>query len=244
MPDAKKSTNSQAVVLLSGGMDSCVCAAIAIEKHGAPHVALLHAGYGQRTQQSERQAFDAIADYYQIEQRLIVQLDHFRSIGGSALTDGNIAVPEKHLHNSSHAQPEIPVTYVPFRNAHFLSVAVSWAEVIGAHSIYIGAVAEDSSGYPDCRPEYYRVFQDLIRVGTRPETEIEIVTPVITLKKSEIIRKGVELDAPLHLTWSCYQNEDAACGVCDSCALRLRGFQEAELRDPIAYRQAISWTDL
>jgi 7-cyano-7-deazaguanine synthase len=239
MPAAKKLATAKAVVLLSGGMDSCVCAAIAIQKHGAANVALLHAGYGQRTQRRERQAFESIADFYNVQHRLIVQLDHFRAIGGSALTDGNIAVPENQLPQASHdaSANEIPVTYVPFRNAHFLSVAVSWAEVIGAHSIYIGAVAEDSSGYPDCRPEYYRIFQELIRVGTRPETQIEIVTPVIALRKSEIIRQGVELGAPLHLTWSCYQNEDAACGACDSCVLRLRAFAEAGARDPISYRR-------
>jgi 7-cyano-7-deazaguanine synthase len=233
---ASNAQNVKAVVLLSGGMDSCVCAAIAIQAHGAEHVALLHVGYGQRTQKHERQAFESIADFYHIHQRLIVQLDHFRAIGGSALTDGSIAVPE-HLHISdSPATNEIPVTYVPFRNAHFLSVAVSWAEVLGAHSIYIGAVAEDSSGYPDCRPEYYRVFQDLIRVGTRPETNIEIATPVIALKKSAILRKGLELGAPLHLTWSCYQREDIPCGVCDSCLLRMRAFAEAGASDPISDR--------
>jgi 7-cyano-7-deazaguanine synthase len=233
--------NHKAVVLLSGGMDSCVCAAIARHNHGPAGVALLHAGYGQRTQRREQQAFTDIADFYQMEPRLVVQLDHFRAIGGSALTDKNIAVPE---HNLSAAeatkQSSIPVTYVPFRNAHFLSVAVSWAEAIGAGAIYIGAVAEDSSGYPDCRPEYYRAFQQLIREGTRPQTEIEIVTPVITLKKSEIIRRGVELGAPLHLTWSCYQGEEFACGVCDSCLLRLRAFAEAGVPDPIPYRAGVS----
>ncbi len=222
-------------MLLSGGMDSCVCAAMAVQTHGAQNVALLHAGYGQRTQQRERQAFEAIANFYRVTKRLVVQLDHFRAIGGSALTDTNIAVPENQ-HDSSAS--EIPVTYVPFRNAHFLSVAVSWAEVIGARLIYIGAVAEDSSGYPDCRPEYYRVFQELIRVGTRPETQIAVTTPVISLKKSEIICKGIEAGAPLHLTWSCYQNEHLACGVCDSCLLRLRAFAEAGLCDPISYRLA------
>jgi 7-cyano-7-deazaguanine synthase len=235
MPAAKNTNREKAVVLLSGGMDSCVCTAIAIHAHGAENVALLHAGYGQRTQQRERQAFDSIADFYGVTQRLVVQLDHFRAIGGSALTDANIAVPENPLGSNT---VEIPVTYVPFRNAHFLSVAVSWAEVLGAHHIYIGAVAEDSSGYPDCRPEYYRVFQELIRVGTRPETQIAITTPVISLKKSAIIGKGIELGAPLHLTWSCYQNEHLACGVCDSCLLRLRAFAEAGLCDPISYRLA------
>ena len=152
------------------------------------------------------------------------------------MTDSRIAVPENELSAPAEQGSEIPVTYVPFRNAHFLSIGVSWAEAIGAGSIYIGAVAEDSSGYPDCRAEYYRVFQELIGVGTRPETQIEIVTPVIALKKSEIIRKGIELGAPLHLSWSCYQNDDVACGVCDSCLLRLRAFAEAGIADPIAYR--------
>jgi len=230
----------KAVVLLSGGMDSCVCTAIARERHGASNVALLHAGYGQRTQERERRAFEGIADFYGVRQRLVVQLDHFRAIGGSALTDKNISVPENELNAPGPDGSTIPVTYVPFRNAHFLSVAVSWAEAIGAGAIYIGAVAEDSSGYPDCRPEYYRVFQELIRVGTRPETQIELVTPVITLKKSEIIRRGMELGAPLQLTWSCYQNEDAACGTCDSCLLRLRAFEEAGVPDPIPYRRAVS----
>src|SRR6202047_2786180 len=232
--------NVKAVVLLSGGMDSCVCAAIAIRAHGAEHVAFLHAGYGQRTQKRERQAFESIANFYHVPHRLIVQLDHFRAIGGSALTDGSIAVPE-HQHISAHVETnEIPVTYVPFRNAHFLSVAVSWAEVIGANSIYIGAVAEDSSGYPDCRPEYYRVFEQLANVGTRPETQIAIETPVIGMKKSAIVQKGLELGAPLDLTWSCYQYEDDACGVCDSCRLRLQAFAEAGVPDAIPYRVRVA----
>jgi 7-cyano-7-deazaguanine synthase len=229
----------KAVVLLSGGMDSCVCAAIAREKHGASNIALLHASYGQRTESREARAFREIADFYGVTRRLMVRLDHFRAIGGSALTDDSIAVPENELAAPELQNSDIPVTYVPFRNAHFLSVGVSWAEAIGARAIYIGAVAEDSSGYPDCRPEYYRVFQELIRVGTRPETQIEIVTPVIRLKKSEIIRKGSELGAPLQLTWSCYQNEEEACGVCDSCLLRLRAFSEAGVADPIPYRRAV-----
>lgn len=234
------SDSRKAVVLLSGGMDSCVSTAIARERHGTEKLALLHASYGQRTQNRERRAFEEIADFYGVRDRLIVQLDHFRAIGGSALTDEKIAVPENELGASGPHSSAIPVTYVPFRNAHFLSVAVSWAEAMGAGAIYIGAVAEDSSGYPDCRPEYYRVFQELIRAGTRPETQIEIVTPVIALKKSEIIRRGVELGAPLHLTWSCYQDEEAACGACDSCLLRLRAFAEAGVADPIAYRRTVS----
>jgi 7-cyano-7-deazaguanine synthase len=235
MTDSRK-----AVVLLSGGMDSCVSTAIARERHGAGNIALLHAGYGQRTQRRERRAFEEIADFYGVRERLVVQLDHFRAIGGSALTDEKIAVPENELGAPGLHGSAIPVTYVPFRNAHFLSVAVSWAEVIGAGAIYIGAVAEDSSGYPDCRPEYYNVFQELIRVGTRPETQIEIVTPVIQMKKSEIIGRGLALGAPLHLTWSCYQEEEMACGACDSCLLRLRAFAEAGATDPIPYRRVVS----
>jgi 7-cyano-7-deazaguanine synthase len=223
-------------------MDSCVCAAIARERHGAENVALLHAMYGQRTERRERRAFEQIADFYGVRERLVVKLDHFRAIGGSALTDSRIKVPENELEGARPGGKAIPVTYVPFRNAHFLSVGVSWAEAIGAGAIYIGAVAEDSSGYPDCRPEYYRVFQELIRVGTKPETEIEMVTPVIAMKKSEIIRCGRELGAPLHLTWSCYQGEELACGTCDSCLLRLRAFAEAGIPDPIPYRERATGT--
>ena len=234
-----ESKTKRAVVLLSGGMDSCVTLAIARERHGVDDVAAVHAGYGQRTQTREQRAFEEIADFYGIRERLVVQLDHFRAIGGSALTDRKIDVPEGEL-QAQASDGKIPVTYVPFRNAHFLSVAVSWAEVIGAQAVYIGAVAEDSSGYPDCRPEYYKAFQELVRAGTRPETRIEITTPVITMKKSEIILRGVELGAPLHLTWSCYQSEDAACGTCDSCLLRLRAFAEAGLPDQISYRRTVA----
>ena len=218
--------------MLSGGMDSCVTASIARETHD---LALVHASYGQRTERRERQAFDEIADFYAVRERLVVQLDHFAQIGGSALTDARIAVPEGKT-GTPIGGNEIPPTYVPFRNAHFLAVAVSWAEVIGATAVFIGAVAEDSSGYPDCRPEYYRVFQQLVRAGTRPETHIEIVTPVIGMRKWEIVKRGMELGAPLDRTWSCYQFEDAACGACDSCRLRLSAFAEAGIDDPIAYR--------
>jgi 7-cyano-7-deazaguanine synthase len=233
----------EAIVLLSGGMDSCVCAAEAIQNRGKDGVGLLHASYGQRTEARERRAFTEIAAQFGVSQKLLVRLDYFRAIGGSALTDTNIAVPQNELGALDPGGSAIPVTYVPFRNAHFLSVAVSWAEATGANAIYIGAVAEDSSGYPDCRPEYYRAFQELIRRGTRPETSIDIVTPVIRLKKSEIIRRGMELGAPLQLTWSCYQAEEHACGTCDSCLLRLRAFAEAGCSDPIPYARAShAWT--
>jgi 7-cyano-7-deazaguanine synthase len=226
----------KAVVLLSGGMDSCVTAAMARLSH---QLALVHASYGQRTERRERQAFEAIADFYQVRERLVVRLDHFSAIGGSALTDRRIAIPEGPP-DAEVVSTEIPPTYVPFRNAHFLSVAVSWAEVIGANAVFIGAVAEDSSGYPDCRPEYYRVFEELVRVGTRPETQIALETPVIGMRKSAIVRRGIDLGAPLELTWSCYKDEENACGACDSCRLRLRAFAEAGVPDPISYRAAIA----
>ncbi len=219
-------------------MDSCVTAAIAKQTHT---LALLHASYGQRTEKRERRAFEEIAHFYAVRERLVIRLDSLAQIGGSALTDARIAVPESGP-GAPIASSGIPVTYVPFRNAHFLSAAVSWAEVIGATAIFIGAVEEDSSGYPDCRPEYYRIFEELVRVGTRPETKIEICTPVIAVRKREIVRRGNELSAPLALTWSCYQSEDLACGSCDSCRLRLRAFAEAGFPDPIPYAPASKTT--
>jgi 7-cyano-7-deazaguanine synthase len=216
-----------AVVLVSGGMDSCVTAALANREY---RMAFLHVSYGQRTEKRERKAFEEIADFYQVRLRMTCQVDALRQIGGSSLTDARIAVEEANL-----ARQEIPSSYVPFRNAHFLSIAVSWGEVLGARAIFIGAVAEDSSGYPDCRPEYYAVFNKLIRVGTKPETGLKITTPVLRMKKSEIVQTGCSLRAPFHLTWSCYQSEETACGHCDSCALRLRGFREAGVEDPIPY---------
>lgn len=209
-------------------MDSCVTAAIAVSECDA--VAFLHVSYGQRTESRERKAFNDIADHYGVIKRLDVSIEHLAKIGGSSLTDERIAVTEADLGST-----EIPTSYVPFRNANMFSIAVSWAEVIGATAIYIGAVAEDSSGYPDCRPEFYEAFQKVIDTGTKPDTHIEIRTPIIHLSKAEIVRKGVELHAPLHLTWSCYRSENAACGTCDSCALRLRGFERAGVRDSISY---------
>ena len=220
--------SSLAVCLVSGGMDSCVTAAIAREENA--QLAFLHVSYGQRTESRERQAYHDIAGHFDVRQRLNASIAYLKDIGGSSLTDRQITVAEANL-----AAREIPTSYVPFRNSHLLAIATSWAEVIGAERIYIGAVAEDSSGYPDCRPEFYEAFQRTIDVGTRPETNIEIVTPIIHLRKSEIIKRGLELNAPLALTWSCYQSEDVACGRCDSCALRLRGFAKAGAVDPIPY---------
>lgn len=217
------------IVLVSGGMDSCVTAAIA--RTEKDKVAFLHVSYGQRTESRERQAFTDIADYYGVENRLDISIEHLAKIGGSSLTDTAIPVSEADLDS-----PKIPSSYVPFRNANMLSIAVSWAEVIGADSIFIGAVAEDSSGYPDCRPEFYEAFQAVVDSGTKPSTQIEIRTPIIHLDKAAIVKKGFDLDAPLHLTWSCYRREDMACGTCDSCALRLRGFLAAGVPDPISYK--------
>jgi len=224
---------TRSVVLLSGGMDSCVCATLAARDHQA---AAVHVCYGQRTEARELEAFQAICDRLDIPDRLVVRSEALCAIGGSALTDENIAVPESHMIGDG-----IPVTYVPFRNAHFLSVAVSWAEVLGAKKVYIGAVEQDSSGYPDCRPEYYRAFNEVVRAGTKEGT-IQVVTPLIAMRKHEIVTLGLELGAPFDLTWSCYQREDRACGVCDSCQLRLRAFREAGAEDPIPYAEAAART--
>jgi 7-cyano-7-deazaguanine synthase len=221
-------SRSKAIILVSGGMDSCVTAAIA---HGEnDELAFLHVSYGQRTEARERKAFNDIADHYGVKKRLDVSTEYLAKIGGSSLTDASIAVTEANLESK-----EIPTSYVPFRNANLLSIATSWAEVLGAHAIYIGAVAEDSSGYPDCRPEFYEAFEKTIDTGTKPDTHIKIKTPIIHLSKAEIVQKGIEFNAPLHLSWSCYRSEDLACGTCDSCALRLRGFERVGIKDPIEY---------
>lgn len=217
----------RSVVLLSGGMDSCVCAALAARDTNA---AALHVDYGQRTAERERYAFERICDHLGIKQRLVIRNEALGIIGGSALTDEAIEVPQA----GEEIGAEIPVTYVPFRNAHFLAAAVSWAEVLDAEKIYIGAVEQDSSGYPDCRPEYYQAFNEVIKAGTR-EGRIQVVTPLIAMRKVEIVRLGTELGAPFELTWSCYSREDKACGVCESCVLRRRAFAEAKTQDPIPY---------
>lgn len=218
-----------AVVAVSGGMDSCVTAAIANLEY---NLALIHINYGQRTETRELKSFNDIANHYKVEKRLVIDLSHFAKIGGSSLTDKSIEVTKADL-----ASEEIPSSYVPFRNANILSVCVSWAEVIGACAVFVGAVYEDASGYPDCRPQFFEAFEKMANLGTKPETQIKIATPIIHYSKAEIVKKGIELDAPLHLTWSCYQSEDEACGVCDSCAFRLRGFQQAGIDDPIPYKQ-------
>src|SRR6266576_3535799 len=221
-------TSSLAICLVSGGMDSCVTAAIARAEND--ELGLLHISYGQRTEAREQRAFSDLADHFGVRKRLVASIEYLKLIGGSSLTDERIKVAEANL-----AACEVPTSYVPFRNSHLLAIATSWAEVTGAGSIYIGAVAEDSSGYPDCRPEFYEAFQKTIDAGTRPDTNIEIVTPIIHLRKSEIIKRGLDLGAPLELTWSCYQSGDVACGRCDSCALRLRAFADAGVVDPVRY---------
>lgn len=216
-----------AVVALSGGLDSCVTAAIANKDY---ELALAHFNYGQRTQEKELKCFNDIAEYYGVKKRLVIDFTHLSKIGGSSLTDFNMEVAQADLHNTS-----VPTSYVPFRNATILSACVSWAEVINASAVFIGAVYEDSSGYPDCRPEFFEAFEKMSSLGTKPETEIKIVTPVIHMSKSDIVNTGIGLNAPLHLTWSCYKSQGNACGVCDSCALRLRGFRLAGIEDPIPY---------
>jgi len=217
-----------AVVAVSGGMDSCVTAAIAAEEY---NLAFAHFNYGQRTQAKELESFHKLADYYKVEHRLVLDMTVFAQIGGSSLTDTSIQVSEADLESQ-----EIPTSYVPFRNANILSACVSWAEVLDAKAVFIGAVFEDASGYPDCRPEFYEAYQKVVSIGTKPDTQILIKTPIIRLSKKEIIQEGIRLGAPLKHTWSCYSSEDEACGVCDSCALRLRGFQQEGVEDPIPYK--------
>lgn len=243
-----------AVILVSGGMDSCVTAAIANADY---EMAFLHLNYGQRTEVRELRAFTDIADFYRVAKRLVVDVGYLKEIGGSALTDEGIDVPIKESSKlkvkSSKSetynrqprikygaivnhQSQIPITYVPFRNAHLLSIAASWAEVIGAWKIFIGAVEEDSSGYPDCREVFYKAFQEAINHGTKPETHIDIVAPILHLRKCDIVKEGLKLGAPFHLTWSCYRDSDIACGECESCVLRLKGFREAGVKDPLPYK--------
>lgn len=220
-----------AVVCLSGGVDSCVTASIAAQ---TCEVALLHVNYGQKTETRELISFGEIADFFEADKRLVLNLNFLGIIGGSSLTDESRRVPEGDL-----SRRGIPSTYVPFRNANILSAAVSWAEVIGASSVHAGAVEEDSSGYPDCREDFFRAFQEAVAFGTRPESKIEIVTPVIHMSKADIVRKGASLGTPFHLTWSCYRDEQTACGECDSCLMRLSAFAEAGIDDPIPYGDTV-----
>ena len=225
------SEKNLAVVLLSGGLDSCVTMAMAMQEHS---VALLHVGYGQRTQTREYNSFRSIARFYNIPETriLTVELDFLRKIGGSSLTDRNIPVDKG---DKDSTNVSIPTSYVPFRNTHLLSIAVSWAETINAESVYIGAVQQDSPDYPDCRPEYYKAYSKLVDVGTKPSTNIKVITPLLNMSRSEIVKKGIEIGAPLQLSWSCYERNDKACGRCQSCRLRLNAFKEAGVKDKLDY---------
>jgi 7-cyano-7-deazaguanine synthase len=219
-----------AIVLVSGGLDSAVCLGEAARNYD---LAVLHINYGQRTEARELEAFSALADHYGVSRRLVADVSYLKKIGGSSLVDASLTV-ETGLPEDGDG---VPSTYVPFRNAHILCVGISWAEVIGAEALFIGAVEEDSSGYPDCREEFYRQFAAAAAAGTRPETAVEILTPLIRLDKAAIVRRGLELKVPLEVTWSCYTESEAACGVCESCRLRLRGFAAAGSEDPIPYRR-------
>jgi 7-cyano-7-deazaguanine synthase len=230
MSSTQGAARPRAVLCLSGGMDSCVCAALAARDYD---VYAVHFSYGQRTEARELKSAQEIARLVGVRELLHLKIDLFRRIGGSALTDLGIAVPDAPADEAAIGSG-IPVTYVPFRNAHFLSAAVSWAEVLGAKKVVIGAVEQDSSGYPDCRPAYYDAFNQLIKMGTK-EGDIRVETPLIAMRKGEIVRLGVELGAPFHVSWSCYSGETDACGVCESCVLRLRAFREAGAVDPIPY---------
>ena len=222
-------TKQKAIVLVSGGMDSCVTAAVAARDYD---LYFLHINYGQLTEKRENKAFEDLCAFYKIKGKLVVDISYLKEIGGSSLTDSSIEVEEGELDRDG-----IPKTYVPFRNANILAIAASWAEVIEASALFIGAVEEDGSGYPDCRRVFYDAFEKTIDEGTRPETKIKIITPLIALKKSEIVKLGKELGAPLELSWSCYTENEEACGVCDSCLLRLRGFGQAGYTDPIPYKK-------
>ena len=219
-------SKKNAIILVSGGMDSCVTAAQAIKDSYNPF--FLHVNYGQRTKRREEKAFNDIANFYNVKEKLIIDISHLALIGGSSLTDKSIKIPKANINSK-----KIPNSYVPFRNANILSIAVSWAETINADAIYIGAVEEDSSGYPDCRRSFYDAFEKSIDEGTKPDTSIKIISPLIHLSKKEIIIKGLELESPLELTWSCYKNENTPCQKCDSCLLRERGFLQANIPDPI-----------
>ena len=223
-----------AVIAVSGGLDSCVTGAIAKQDY---ELAFAHFNYGQRTEKRELKAFNDLSDFFNVDKKLIIDISHLSEIGGSSLTDKKIEVSAADLSNKRNlpADRQVPTSYVPFRNANILAACVSWAEVLKAKAVFIGAVQEDSSGYPDCRIDFFSAFEKMVQLGTKPSTSLEIKTPIINLTKEEIIKLGMELNAPLHLTWSCYKNEDKACGICDSCALRLRGFQAAGVEDPISY---------
>ncbi len=221
------------IVLVSGGMDSLVVAAIA--KNECDEIYFLHLNYGQKTEKREIEAFQKMRDFFQPQDTLMVDIRYLKQIGGSSLTDDKLEIKD------FAEKEDVPNSYVPFRNAHLITIATSWAEVIGASRIYVGAVEEDSSGYPDCRETFYKALEKAIDLGTKDETKIGIYTPIIHKRKAEIIQIGQKLGAPLHFSWSCYRNNKIACGTCDSCVLRINAFKEAGLKDPIEYKIGIDW---
>ena len=217
-----------AIVLVSGGLDSCVAATVAARDR---HLAFLHLNYRQRTEARELRAFEDLASHFNVDRRLIVDVSFMQQIGGSSLLDTDLPIPE-----SDCKADQLPTTYVPFRNANILGIAVAWAEVIGASSIFIGA-HEEETAYPDCRREFFAAYERMIAAGTRLDHPILVRTPLIDMDKAAIVRRGLELNAPFHLTWSCYQNEEMACGRCHSCRLRRRGFDTAGIENPIPYER-------
>ena len=224
------STDKRAVILVSGGMDSATAVLEAMERGYEPY--FLHTSYGQRTETAEFECARALADEVDAAEFLHVETEHLASIGASSLTDEEMDVGDADLDSE-----EIPTSYVPFRNANLLSMAVSYAEANDCSAVFIGAHSEDFSGYPDCRPEFFDAFQRVIEVGTKPDTEIELVAPFVEWSKTDIAERGLELGVPYELTWSCYRSEEPACGTCDSCAFRLEAFRNAGTRDPIEYAE-------
>ena len=212
----------RAVVLMSGGLDSCVCAGMAHSMGYELHI--LFVKYGQKTEKKEEQCVKKLANYFKADLK-ILNLDFLKDIGGSSLTS-DVEV--------TRDDTGIPSTYVPFRNSIFLSLATAWAEILNANAVFYGANSIDFSGYPDCRPDYFKAFQNLIEKGTK-RGDIKLIVPLAEMSKSEIVKKGIELRLPLEHTWSCYFNTEKACGKCESCRLRLKGFEEAQYKDPIEY---------
>jgi len=236
MPRSRKSPTRQdrsgggkkglAVVLVSGGMDSCVTAAVAASQ--GYELALLHVNYGQRTEGRELISFHQLTGYYGAAQRLVADIRYLAAIGGSSLTDGRLAIPR-----AREKVNGIPPTYVPFRNTHLTAIGVSWAEAIGARRVFIGIVEEDAAGYPDCRRSYLKALNEVVRLGTRTGSRLRVEAPLVGLCKADIVRLGLKLGAPFELTWSCYRQEDVPCRDCLSCALRARAFREAGAEDPL-----------
>ncbi|WP_277552848.1 7-cyano-7-deazaguanine synthase QueC [Halobaculum limi] len=228
----------EAVVLVSGGMDSATTAYEARDRGYDLH--FLHTSYGQNTETKEFECAEALREEMGVEGFLHIETDHLARIGASSLTDAAMAVEDADM---DAEDDEIPSSYVPFRNANLLSMAVSYAEANDCEAVFVGAHSEDYSGYPDCRPEFFEAFEQMVDVGTKPETDIDIVVPFVTDSKTDIARRGTNLGVPYDLTWSCYRDEEPACGTCDACAFRLQAFQRLGIEDPIAYEQRPDYVD-